>query len=335
MPKTFTSAIDEINIPMPGLVSLDIDYLFYHPSVPRQRVLLSYNGEHLGDVVVKSTCKIAFIARSPGVVRLEFPDAWRPVDVGLNVDDRLLSIGIDEITISEPHEIWAGVRSAPRDLDLLLESTGLAPQALALCFENLGVNCEFGLVQRIFGAEPLGLLRFSATPIEALLGALERRFEGLGAVGTLEVSTFGDAQEYICTDKVFGLRYHTWQYADSVSEGDLLKQEEARLPFLARKLTETLEDAEKVLVYRTFSPLEAQVVERLFRAVRSYGPNTLMIIETAPSGNVPPIREVDRDLLLANIEYKGPEHWTIAKTWIKPLVEALEVKRSRGSNAAA
>jgi hypothetical protein len=36
-------------------------------------------------------------------------------------------------------------------------------------FENLGGNCEFGLVQRHFGAEPLSLLRWTATPPEASL----------------------------------------------------------------------------------------------------------------------------------------------------------------------
>lgn len=49
-------------------------------------------------------------------------------------------------------------------------------------FESLGDNCEFGLVQRIGGIEPLGLLRFAGfhIPVEyrlnRLLDALERGF---------------------------------------------------------------------------------------------------------------------------------------------------------------
>ncbi len=40
-------------------------------------------------------------------------------------------------------------------------------QDLMLQFESLGQNCEFGLVQRRAGADPLGLLRFDSAPCPA------------------------------------------------------------------------------------------------------------------------------------------------------------------------
>jgi hypothetical protein len=48
----------------------------------------------------------------------------------------------------------------------------LPPAQLMLRFEALGQNCEFGVVQRHYGAEPLGLLRFSSTPLHLLVAAL-------------------------------------------------------------------------------------------------------------------------------------------------------------------
>jgi hypothetical protein len=55
----------------------------------------------------------------------------------------------------------------------------ISDRDLVLNFESIGDNCEFGLVQRMAGAEPLGLLRFSSTPLPLLVRALRARFDGL------------------------------------------------------------------------------------------------------------------------------------------------------------
>ena len=54
---------------------------------------------------------------------------------------------------------------------------------LILNFESLGgtkLGCEFGLFQREYGAEPLGLLRWTDITPEALARALSDKFEGVG-----------------------------------------------------------------------------------------------------------------------------------------------------------
>lgn len=48
-------------------------------------------------------------------------------------------------------------------------------------FESLGQNCEFGLLQRRCGAEPLGLLRFSSVRLERLIHGIRANFEGIDA----------------------------------------------------------------------------------------------------------------------------------------------------------
>ena len=60
---------------------------------------------------------------------------------------------------------------------------GLSERDLAMRFESLGGTghgCEFGLFQRHFGAEPLGLLRWADLSHHLLTRALESRFDGVG-----------------------------------------------------------------------------------------------------------------------------------------------------------
>ena len=49
-----------------------------------------------------------------------------------------------------------------------------ATRALLLRFESLGADCEFGLVQRRYGAEPLGLLRWNKDTQPLLIDGLKR-----------------------------------------------------------------------------------------------------------------------------------------------------------------
>ena len=51
---------------------------------------------------------------------------------------------------------------------------------LMLRFESIGEDCEFGSVQRRYGAEPLGLLRWNDASYPALAAALEQDFAGCG-----------------------------------------------------------------------------------------------------------------------------------------------------------
>src|SRR5207237_2882630 len=116
-------------------------------------------------------------------------------------------------------------------------------------FESLGENCEFGLVQRRCGAEPLGLFRFASAPLPKLLAALEARFEGLSNPENLEVQLSSNGREYLVTDKKFQLLYHAWVQADEMTAEEVHRREVRRLPLLVRKLAEELGRAEKIFVF--------------------------------------------------------------------------------------
>ncbi len=156
---------------------------------------------------------------------------------------------------------------------------------LLLHFESLGDNCEFGLVQRAAGIEPLGLLRFATIyqPFEdklaCLASALNRGFEGLGAPGTISFDLFdtGAPREYFANDAVYSLRYHTGIYENTADAAELERREIRRLSFLRRKLLEDLANGEKIWVWKCIATTSPEQLTPLLIALRQFGrQNTLL-----------------------------------------------------------
>ena len=58
--------------------------------------------------------------------------------------------------------------------------------------------------------DPLGLFRFSSTPLPQLLKALRSNFEGMGKEDSIEVQVSPNGREYMVLDKCFGFLYHAW-----------------------------------------------------------------------------------------------------------------------------
>jgi hypothetical protein len=162
---------------------------------------------------------------------------------------------------------------------------------LMMRFESLGEDCEFGLVQRRCGAEPLGLFRFATAPLPSLLPALEARFAGFGTADKIAVDLSPDGREYMISDRLFGIRYHSWVLADEMRPEEVRDRESRRLPRLVAKLVQDLTTGHKLLVIRgAEDPLDPESVRRLVRSLRSFGPNTLLWVEVAgpqhPAGQV-------------------------------------------------
>ena len=131
----------------------------------------------------------------------------------------------------------------------------LDDKQLVNCFESLGENCEFGLVQRRAGAEPLGLFRFSSAPLDKLLAALNARFDGMGHPDKLTIEISPNGREYMVLDEQFGIRYHAWVAVGEKEPAEIHRRECKRLPLLIQKLIEDLIDGEKLFVYHGVDPL--------------------------------------------------------------------------------
>ena len=171
----------------------------------------------------------------------------------------------------------------------------MEPDRLVVQFESLGDSCEFGLVQRHAGAEPLGLLRFAGFTgavdrrLEDLVAALDRGFEGLGEPDTVQVTMEGPAghHEYIVRESVYGLLYHTFLGPTDVSEAALRRNESVRLRFLRRKLLADLAAADKIFVWKSNLPVEPARIHRLLAALRRHGPARLLWVCAADNAPGP------------------------------------------------
>jgi hypothetical protein len=171
-------------------------------------------------------------------------------------------------------------------------------------FESLGENCEFGLVQRHFGVEPLGLLKWVSLAPESLCLALEERFEGLEDPEDLELKIIGS--EYHTYGTRYQMQMHTFivesEYKGSSTQ--LRAQLFRRLRYLKAKLLDDLRSAEKILVWQSGvgSHLSEETVLRMHRAILDYGDNILLVVRRHDDENTAPgIENKKPGLLVATL----------------------------------
>lgn len=302
-----------IELPTPKIVD---DYILRIECSPlvveklhdAQRVIIEANEQEIGSVrlndVAVLECSLPwlfFADREKLRIVLKLPDAVQPSALGVNDDERVLGIAVKTVTLvrhSSDPETDDAVKKEQTELDL---------QKLALEFESLGENCEFGLVQRRFGAEPLGLLRFSSTPLPKLLDALRSKFKGLGNPRNIEVQEDSNGREYMVLDKRFGFLYHAWVKVGEQNPEDIAVRETRRLPLLIRKLTEDLTSGEKIFVFHGMVPLTLDEARELSAVLREYGPTTLLWVELADDRHAPgTVERIEPGLLKGYMDRFAP-----------------------------
>jgi hypothetical protein len=287
--------------PAPADVLLQIQLApFVHAErLARQRLRLLANGRPVAAVAVCEHAVLAvelpaslLAAGSSLELAFEMPDAARPVDVSGVEDDRLLGFALHRLLLTP---VRPPAPPAETALPYGTAVVPLPPQALMLRFESLGENCEFGLVQRRCGAEPLGLLRFASAPLPKLLAALRTRFRGVGWPENIVVELSATGREYMVHDRAFGFNYHAWVNLGEQRPVDIHAREVGRVPFLVRKLIEDLTTGEKIFVYHAVTPPGVATAHNLAAVLRSYGPTTLLWVELAdaahPAGTVERVGE--------------------------------------------
>ena len=200
-------------------------------------------------------------------------------------------------------------------------------QALMLGFESLGDNCEFGLVQRHFGAEPIGLLRWAAIWVWELLDGLTDGFERLGDVDdfVLDVST----QYYASRSVAYRMPISTYLPLGSADPVALIPKIRRRLLFLRRKLLEDLASGEKIFVYKSMDDLSDADALALHGALQRYGRNRFLGVRRADADNPPgTVRCLAPGLAIGHIARFGNEGggWDIDwDNWLAVCRAAAEV----------
>jgi hypothetical protein len=299
-------------------LTLDVIPFVHDPELPSQRLIVSIDDTVIGSSEISRPTLLGYrisgaLARGSDrmVITLQHPDAVRPKDFGDSGDERPLAFAVSEARLSRildagppaEHQLPAGLilgpvskhrQSGREDRDIaewVASRTGLTLPQIALKFESVGENCEFGLFQRRCDAEPLGLLRFSSTFMRNLIRGVESGFDGLGEIEDIDPRLEGTPHaEYMIHETKYGLVYHTFVYEGQRSAWLMREQEAARLKFLRRKFMEELEAGEKIFVYRFDGPVSEEEILPLHVALNKYGPVTLLWVVLAerdrPAGTV-------------------------------------------------
>ena len=175
------------------------------------------------------------------------------------------------------------------------------PAHLMLRFESLGQNCEFGVVQRHYGAEPLGLLRFSSTPLHLLVAALNNDLAGIGEPENTKLGV--QTGEYVTSDSRYHMLMHTFIRA---GDDDPQKRHGSfcrRLQYLRDKLLGDLADARKIFVYSWEEAAEDSDIRDLHRALNRFGANRLLFVRAADREHAAgTLRKLDDGLLVGYVD---------------------------------
>ncbi len=201
-------------------------------------------------------------------------------------------------------------------------------------FESLGgttTGCEFGMVQGQFGSRHVSLLRWTWTEIGILTEALEREFEGVGEEEHTRLTTVrvsADREEYVTSDKRFGMASNTFINAADAPADKMFVQTCRRLRFLRTKLIEDLTAAEKVFVYKVAHPVGEEAMLSLFRALHRYGDAKLLCVLKADETHKPgTVHWLQPGLLLGYVTYfiesaEGGARGIEFETWKKVVLQA-------------
>ena len=336
----------------PGQGDLLLDMTLRPFMVPpyrmRQRVGLRVNGVMVGEEAVQDDSALGFrvpAALVAGQETIEIalccPDALRPDEGAFGTDTRNLGVKLREMVL-----IWAAPeaeaearRLAPLPTAGAVEEmvrgfTGLAPDDLMLQFESLGHNCEFGLVQRAFGAEPLGLLRFVGIQVQDLLRGLDFGFDGVEDPALMRIYTDGGADaKYISHNSRYDIHRHSYQPISAMAEDGFRAAELRKIGFERARFLDVLETGKNLFVYQRQERLVPAHVLPILNLLRSHGDNALLFVtlnHDAPAGSVDMISP---HLYRGNIDRLAPMGNAIDSNliaWISICANAYRLWRETG-----
>ena len=231
-----------------------------------------------------------------------------------------LGIAVQSAQLSRSEDVAQSVAPGPAPALAKIEVVeDERMRRLLLRFESIGDSCEMGLVQRRFGAEPLGLLRWNDVRLDNLVTALEHRFEGMGEPDNTEIVVAANG-EFFVRDLRWSLGMHTFLYSGHVDASDIYKKMCRRIIYLRGKLIEDLGAAEKIFVYRS-PDVDADGLRRLHRALQAFGPVTLLGVQPVstavtafPARPIGEIDQLDESLYVGFLDRPGTDprgNWDI------------------------
>jgi len=289
---------------------------FVAPGVTQgQRLTITVNGVPVGEDFIAGEDAVAYrlpaaaLGSSSLLIELQHPDARRPVDLGFNADGRELGFMLHAASILAvpPEPAFTPRLLPPLDLpdvpdtealkSALHARLGQTAAELMLNFESLGHNCEFGIMQRQCGAEPLGLLRFVGITLPDLLRGLDCGFADVGHDRWLRVFLHdGPRREFLVSDVRHNFSFHSFQFEDETTAERVRAEQGVKLRFYHQRFTEVLRTGDRLFVFQRPRALLAAHMLPLLTLLRAYGPNALLFV--TEGGEHPPgaVAQIGRSL---------------------------------------
>jgi Flp pilus assembly protein TadD len=144
-------------------------------------------------------------------------------------------------------------------------------------FEPIGNNCEFGLVQRRHGAEPLALFRWTGIAPHNLVKLLSDRLENFDAPERYRIEP--NAQlEYLLKEDVYGTDSITLISVSQADPDELLRKLTRRQSFLKRKFLETAAEGSKIFVFKCDWQLPAETIETIEDMLHALGARRFLFV---------------------------------------------------------
>jgi len=175
-------------------------------------------------------------------------------------------------------------------------------------FSALGENCEFGMVQRRLGAEPLDLFRFSCTRAGSLTSAVGEGLQDLYDPEKVDVRLMPRVKGppvYCVHAPSYGFLFYALESGGRPDLEAFMTSERRRLAFLTRKFMEDCEDGAKIFVF-TARHAPAEEAAPLRDALRRHGPATLLWV-SASSEKAGAVEAAGEGLLFGFVDRLAPE----------------------------
>jgi hypothetical protein len=306
--------------------------------------VLFFSGTITDDVVIGTVLRDGLAERTFCYIEFRCPLAVSPEVAGLTGETRRLSFRLVRAWAFSCPDGWEGAearfrgRSTPKSTGtpaLKSMSSHLAAPELLCCFESLGHSCDFGLVQRQIGVEPLGLLRFAGTKTCQVFDGLLRGFAGIGAPETIKPYVPHGFDEYWIHETQYGLFYHTFVPPHLTTPEHLVARESVRLPWLARKLMEDVGNGEKIFLLRRPEPMSTAEAIAVWAVLNLSAPNALLYLTVDGSRAVGAVDEVGPRLLHGNIDGVLGDVAPSVSSWLAVCNNAYRLARIDGRSMSA
>jgi len=266
--------------------------------------ILGYRLPHeaTGDVLVEIDTNPARSLRQLGL-----GDDARPLGFMLK-DLRIVRVPARpraDVTVLPPLHIPAARDEMGRTIAAL--TGGLDPRGLTLCFEGLGHNCEFGLLQRHLGAEPIGLLRFAGITLDNLVHGLRRGFAGVGDELVVRTHpTHNGREEFLVYDDRYRIGLHSFRTTADTTAEEVKAEHTQRLHFARRQFARWLATGERLFLFQRpgqITRAHALVVANL---LQGFGPNALLYVDQDPRLPSGAVEQVGYGLFHGKLDRMAP-----------------------------